>query len=84
MQRHPVTCSPYLPPQVPEADIELVLLAGLALVAAAVLCRGQRLSGWAAQHHTTGSERHCSAVLLADAFFDCLVFFLSHFQSLVL
>lgn len=47
-------CGPYLPPQVPEADVELVLLAGLALVAAAVLCRGQGLLGWAAQHHTTG------------------------------
>lgn len=36
-----MTQSPYLPPQVPEADVELVLLAGLPLVAAAVLC-GER------------------------------------------
>lgn len=46
VQRQPmhsaVTHSPYLPPQVPEADVELVLLAGLSLVAAAVLCRGAK------------------------------------------
>lgn len=36
---------PYLPAQVAEADVELVLLAGLPLVSAAVLCRGRRGRG---------------------------------------
>lgn len=46
---------PYLPAQVAEADVELVLLAGLPLVSAAVLCRGQAGEG---QEHTSASSAH--------------------------
>lgn len=38
-------CCPYLPPQVSEADVELVLLARLLLISAAVFCEGEQTDG---------------------------------------
>lgn len=78
--------SPYLPPQVSEADVELVLLAGLSLVAAAVLCTGGKgvCKAGLPQHPQPsampqqGVRHRCSSVVLVAFLFFLNIFSFSH------